>query len=488
MKLFGLEITASPGPFGISIATPAQTRRHEIARRNEERRQELLQLQTFYSQSSWRVAGGGYSHVGNHPVLNLWHRTYGYGIQHNIQMELWHVLRLMIPTIGAAIEKRRQLEGVVYAKSKDKGLESALREWIEYVPVGPVEGGSARGLNTYLDGMAVAADEFGMGVGEAIFDEAGREIEFLQLADMREFSLREKPGSRPKHYRLIQMEDGRERDIAGAMVDRIAFRHDGSNPWPLPMVFGLESLAEVVVRMISSTNNIWMRAGDPSYVHQIIYDKEATVQSKVTTTGPDGSTQQVDAQLYNLQLALQQISQARSYGLAGDVSLSLVGGQYKASPLMDHPATASVAPYLDKHYPIIAGEIIDASDVPHFLFHIAQDSEGLGSERSQTQAALAAAAAKQRRIIKGRIARRMLDTYLLSIGAAQYVNRYEVGFDDVSIIDRKMEAEANRTEAEAAAKWLEVAMELFRPATDDETGNAVLTPEMIQFLEQKGVM
>lgn len=489
MKIAGYEITAGPGPFGIAIASPAQVRRNEAARVDANRRQELMQLQTFYTNSSWKVAGGDYAAIGNHPVLNLWNRTYGYGVAHQTQMELFHVLRLMIPTIGAAINKRRQLEGAVYVDSKDTGLKRLLQEFVEYVPVGPVEGGSARGLNAYLDGLCVAADEFGMGVGEAMFDEAGRNLEYLLLADMRTFSLRDIHPTVPREYRLIQMQDGIERDIASAMVDRIAFRYDGTNPWPLPMVFGLELLSEIIVRMFTSVNNLWMRVGDPSYVHQIVYDKEARVQNTVNTTGPDGSAQQVDAQLYNLQIALQQINQAKSYGLAGDVNLSFVGGEYKSSPLMDHPATASIAPYLDKHYPMIVGEIIDASDVPHFLFFNGQGkAEGLSQGRSQAQAAIAAAAAKQRQIVKGRIGRRMLDTYLLSIGAAQFVGRYEMYFDDVSIIDRKLEAEASNIEADAASKWLQVAMELFRPETDDETGNAVITPEMMKFLEDKGVL
>lgn len=447
---------------------------------------QVARLAYLYSDSAWRNAGGT-SAYGTHPVLNLWHRTHGYGTAHRTQMELAHVLRMMIPTIGSAIQKRRQLEGAFVVTAKDKGLQRIIDEFIEYVPVGSVEGGSARGLNIYLDGICSAADEFGMGVGEPIFDNAGRELAYLLLADMRSFSLRERPGTIPREYQLIQLQDGTERDIAGAMVDRIAFCQDGTDPWPKPMIFGLETLSEIVVRMYNAVNNLWMRVGDPSYVHQIVYDKEAILQNTVTVTGPDGQTQRVDANLAAFQASLNQINQAKVFGLAGDVNISLVGGKYDGKPLFDHPATASVAPYLHEHYPIIAGEIIDASDVPSWMFSGQQKADGLGANRSQTQAALALAAARQRQIVKGRIGRRAVDTFLASIGAAGYIGRYEYAFAETSVVDRKMEADADAAEADAAAKWIEVAMSLFRPEFDD-TGNAIISPDMNRFLEEKGVI
>lgn len=487
MNIAGYQITSGPRPFEITVSTPAQRRAQEARDAEMARQGDMMRLHQLYSSNSWRIAGGGNYAIGTHPVLNLWHRTHGYGVSHRTQMELFHVLRMMIPVIGSAISKRRQLEGAFVVETKDRGLRTALQEFIDYVPVGSVEGGSAMGLNVYLDGIASAADEFGMGVGEAVFDDTGRTLEYLLLADMRTFSLREVPGTLPRVYQLIQLQDGVERDIAGAMVDRIAFCSDGTDPWPKPMIFGLETLSEIVVRMYNAVNNLWMRVGDPSYLNQIVYDKEARIQNQVTTKGPDGTTQSVDANLFNFQQALGQINQAKVAGLAGDINMSIVGGEIKTGALFDHPATASVAPYLHEHYPVIAGEIIDASDVPPWMFSVLQKAEGLGSSRSQTQAALAIASAKQRQIVKGRIGRRVLDTFLLSIGAGQFVGRYEYGFEETSIIDRKMEAEADRTEAEAALKWMELAMELFTPAFND-AGNPIMAPEMVRFLEDKGVI
>lgn len=499
----GFTVTTSPER-GLQITRPPREQRiaRRLAREVLDRRggemtmAEYAYLSAYSPLFSPYLAGG--RHYSQHPVLNLWHQTYGYGAEHSTQMELFYVLSKLIPVVGTAIDKRRQLEGAFYATSKDKGLNRALQEFIDYVPVGNIQGGSAKGLNVYLDGICAAADRFGLGIGEPIFDDKGRNLEYLLLADSRQIHMRMIPGTQPLRYDLYQYRDGEYVHLtpteeppglsAGALIDRVSFTYDGSSPWPAPMIFGLESIGEVVVRMFSAINNVWMRVGDPSYLRTIKYDKEAKITGKVTTTGVDGRSVEVDPNLYAMQQGLQQIGQIKNLGMAGDLSLSILGGEVIQEPLFAHPATASVAPYLHEHYPVIAGEIIDRSTVPHFLFYSGQiNGEGLGANRAQVQSALALAAARQRQVCKAQVGRRILDTYLLSIGAGAFLDRYETYFDETSVIDQKMEAEADKTAAEAAEKWIQVAMDLFRPETADD-GGATWTPAAVQFLRDHGVI
>lgn len=449
---------------------------------------ERLKLHALYSHDSWNVAGGSYQYSSNHPVLNLWDRTYGAGMDHYQQMHLFHILRIMLPVLASSFKKRRQLEGFFYAASDDEGLNTELQEFIDYFPVGNIDGGASKGVNAYLNGIYNAGDEFGLGLGEPIFDETGRHMEYLSLCDTRTVSMEERRGVFPRFYDLYQMVDGRRRLIAGPMVHRASFRADGTNPWPAPLVFGLQGVGEVVIRMLTGLNNMYIRAADPSYLRQIVYDKDAQIQDKVTDTGFDGTAVEMDRNLYNLQKALAQFNLAKLYGMAADISFSLKGGEIKQEPLMSDPESASVVQFLKEHYEIIAGEIIDASDVPPWMFTIGNNqSEGIGSNKAQILSAKAQSAARQRRKQKGAIGKRLIDLYLLSIGAASSIGRYTCDFEETNMLDEKLIADTDKLKSESAKNWLEVAYELYQPEIDDN-GMPILTPEMLEFLESKGVI
>lgn len=433
-----------------------------------------------------------------HPVVDLYRRTYGFGVPHVMQLEFFHILRRMLPVLNSAFEKRRALEGAVVFTSKDKGLQRELNEICKQIPVGYMSGGTTRGLNVYLDALLTASDEYGLGVGEIILDPGGRMIEKLIIPDMRSFAL-EKVLTRERRvpeYRLMQSTEEGLLPVNGPFVHRVGLATDGDDPWPHPLAFGLESISEILVRMFIAVNNLWQRVADAGQIFQIVYDKDAELPETVERPGPDGTMVDVDANLAVLYDELIKFNQAKHLGLAADIPMSLIGGKVEKEAIFDHPATNSLAPYLHQHYPFIEGQVIDKSQVPYTMFSSStMKGDGMGSNRSQLLGDYATKAAMQRQGHKLRVAESVIDAWLLFDRAESFIGKYEVEFVAVSAMDEKLTAEADKTRAEAHAAWIQNALMLY-PNTEageinEETGKInpdELSPEAIEYLKEARVI
>jgi len=111
-----------------------------------------------------------------------------------------------------------------------------------------------------------------------------------------------------------------------------------------------------------------------------------------------------------------------------------------------------------------------------------QRGDGLGSNRSQSMAAIAATATKRRNRLKATLAKQVLDTELTLRGDSQFVGEYRIGFEAVDILDDKHRAEAALSDAQADAQRVQTAVQLW---TDD--GERRFGGEAERMLEEEGV-
>ena len=386
-----------------------------------------------------RVASLG---TARHPVLQLTEQAQGAGLGHEVQLAVMHAMRRYYPTLDAAIKLRRVLEGDVYPVSDDEGLQTALREMWEGVPVGYVDGpGALRGGNAYLDALAENADEYGLAAGEIVTDEAGRAVERLVVPNARTLSIQPVQGSEGRRggrrYELVQTDSRGQVPLAGALVQTLAFRTASETAWPEPLAWSLVQTTEAVLRMYQSVNQAWWRFGDPSMLLGLEYDKEASPDTMQV------GTVTVPKELMLFKNTVEEVMNARRTGRVGDAYVATVGATVKNEVLGD--VSATLMNYFEAQASTFDSYLVPLSDVPVWLFPtVKRGGDGLGGALSQNQAAIATTGAKKRNWKKRRLGQGVLDTMLVAAGDARRVGKYSMEATEVSVLDARNRPRAQR--------------------------------------------
>lgn len=409
---------------------------------------------------------------GKGTLQALVNQLQGTELGHGEQMKLYRTIRRALPVLNAAINKRRFLEGVTVFEAKDQGLQTAIREWAESVPFGYYEDTELQtGLDAWADAVAENADELGIGFGEIVIGEDGRYIERLVTPRSDTFNFDPVPTVRNDrkqvYYRLTQKQDGRSVPIEGGHIVTLAFFPDPNSPWPRPLVWGCEFVTEVVLRMMLSLNNLWWRSGDPSELYQLIYDKEAVINT------PE---MKADAQLLASYLA--RVYQARRRGGTGDIQMAMKGGEIKRTQIGE--PNPGLTAYFRDHYTAIAGQVVGVSDVPAFLFPAGTiPADGLNSDRATMETSLSVTSAQKRNVRKHEIIRRAVDTMLITERSAGHVGRYSLYSEIPSIVEQKGIEESRKMREDANAAAIDNALIL---------GEVELNDEQRRYLEEAGVL
>lgn len=471
--------------------TAAQVEAAEHARS----RQAALAL-SFGGPSLANLSAGGPSGTGSasatvaglpasrHRLLQLTDKLEGpFGLGHDVRLLVLHAMRTYVPTLAAAIYLRRVLEGDVYPVSDDEGLQTALRERWEEIPVGFVEGaGTLRGGNTYLDTLASAADEYGQAVGEIVTDRQGTEVERLVVPNVRTLSFRQvpNPNAARDRYELVQNDRRGQTPLAGPLVQTLAFRQAHEHPWPEAMASSLVQTSEVTLRMFQSVSDGWWRFGDPSMLLGLQYGKEASPETTVVP-GANGGTE-VPTDLLLMKNTVEAVMNARRNGHVGDAYVAAVDAEIVNEVLGDVDAT--LMRYFAEQASTFDAYLVPHSDVPVWLFPTIQRAgDGLGGALSQNQAAIATTGAHKRNWKKRRLGKHVLDTVLLTGGEARHQSRYEMEATEVNVLDEKLIAETRQATATAIATEIENAAQLF-----DEDGNRRFSGEAEAYLEEREVL
>ena len=378
--------------------------------------------------------------TGRSPILRMARELPGHGREHDLQMALLHAMRQLIPALNGAITSRRMMEGVFRVRSDNKALERELEGFVEMIPVGLIDG-AGRGLNLWADAVASAADEYGLGLGQLERD--GREIERLTVIDMRTVFVREiTPTDRERQlgrvrYQILQRTKAGFILIDTPALERIVFRADGSERWPIPMAWGLQMVAEIMVRLLTALSNLWLASGEPSMLNFITYEIPKQGQAKITqskrrVTLSDGTQKEVDAVLADVYEQGEAVFRSKNLGRVANAYVAATGAKLEQYPLFGD-ISKSLAIFLDEHYPIIEGQIIQAAQTPAWMFPSgAVAREGLVSNQPSVELDLYLAAAQERRKKKAAIARNVIDAYLVSTGRAFSLGNYRLVFEDVS--------------------------------------------------------
>lgn len=425
------------------------------------------------------------------PIQQLVRRMPGRGLTHDVQLLTFHLMRRYSPTLNNVIRISRALEGDLVIRSEDEGLERELTDWMRQVNVGYLAGNAAHtGLDTYLNMMASAADEYGMTAGEIRLMDNGRGIERLVVPNARTLSTSDRDGDGLEELYQSQTvrrtggtQGRRQRRLDDKeTVQTLSFRPTANGTWPQPLAWAAVQSTEAMMRMYESVLNGWWRFGDPSLLTKMEFDAEAS-PDMVTIPGaaPDGGDMEVPASLLMLKDSLQKVMEARRNGEVGDAFGFSDGGSVESETLGEVDST--LMDYFQEHASVFDSHVVAAVPLPAFLVPSVETSgDGLGSSRSQSMASIAATATKRRNNRKRPLARQVLNTELTLRGDSQFVGEFRVEYEAIDILDDKLRAEAAAKEAEAEATTIQNVVQKYT-----EDGERRFSGEAERHLEEEGV-
>lgn len=451
-----------------------------------------------------KIAGGMW---GADPIVQLYHAKYGHPIAHEMRLNYFDIAYQAIPVLRSAISKRRAFEGVIVAMSKDAGLQTFLRDAWDALPVGYFESKRiTKGGDGFIAGLGTASDKYGLGVGEIKMNVNGAGTRFegidrLLLPDMKTFGVRvtsEFAGGMPL-FQLVQNTMTGQNIVDGPFVETMAYRCDGDTIWPHPLIYGLKSSVEVLLRMYMATANTVTRAGNPSNVWAFEVEEDVQPGGLMTVTLPDGTTAQVATPVAIFNEQLDQWARANYWGQTADLALELRNMKLNRQNIFENTTAGSVIGETEEIISVFEGEIIDASEVPPAMFRSGETSgQGMQSNKFQYQVNLALEAAEQRRKQNRRIAESIFNTMLLAENSGRFIGKFTIEFDAANLINEQAEEEVRERKANADSKFIANAFELYgmgEPAEVDEDGMPVasntpnvMPPKAIEYLRRNGVI
>jgi len=332
------------------------------------------QLGEALSTSQQSLTAAGYTSSAD-PIQQLVRRMPGRGIAHEVQLLTFHLMRKYSPTLNNTIWLNRWLEGDLKIHAEDEGLERALTDWSRQVDVGYLGGtASQSGLDAYLNMLASAADEYGLGVGEMQLEDEGRGVERLVAPNPRTLSTQDRDGDgleelyqsqAVKRSGGVQGREQRRLDDKET-VQTLAFRPTAEGAWPQPLAWGAVQSTEAVMRMYESVLNGWWRFGDPSLLTTMEFDADASPQQvTLPGAGPDGGDLDVPAALVMLKDSLESVMKARRNGKVGDAYGFSDGGSIESETLGQVDST--LMEYFREHASVFDAHIVSAAPQPAFL-------------------------------------------------------------------------------------------------------------------------
>ena len=401
-------------------------------------------------------------------------------MQHHKRMEIWLSLRQLLPTLDTAIENRRTLEGSICVHSDSARTKDLITEFVREVQVGYLGGAATqRGLDNYLSMLADGADTYGLSVGEIIWN--GREIESLAVPNVRTlFTLKDAESGRVEIHQAVIGGNNSTRIDDKPWVQFCSFKASSEHPWPFPLAWCLFNSSEVSVRMLEAVSKAWERHGEPTMWHKIIFG-DNQLPKMVSHKNEDGTVTSLPKVQVELEQSIRMINSAKAAGQYADVVTAANAVEMKSDSM--HDVDASMQKFFTEHSDQFDGYIIAASKTPVWMYpsQTQMRSSGLGSNLAVNENAIAMAAAAKRTVHLERIARRVIDAFLLSAGKASQIGKYQISFDCVNIVDRVWMAEAAKMSEEAEAQRIENTFQLY-----DDDGNLRISGDALDYYLSNG--
>lgn len=287
--------------------------------------------------------------------LGPWSTVLGTWTPRNADPWLYEALREAVPVLDAGIARLVTLDGIVDVEGDNAALVAEIREWMDHVPVNDVE----TGYQAFYASMGDEHYEQGIGVGEFVYDEKGRDVVGLRVADGKGIVfVRESerlrifyraPGAaapargdglgtvealltgdarRVSATSVTWAQDNGYVELDPAQLVLAVHKPEADNPYGTSILRSLPFVAQILLKIQNSTARVWERFGDP-----VFHVKYASKNRQVT---PDVALKRANQIASDLGVALAAKAKGNSVDIAtgtgsdDEVSINIVGAQGEA--------------------------------------------------------------------------------------------------------------------------------------------------------------
>ena len=352
-------------------------------------------------------------------------------LKHNIG--LFRVLREAIPFINVAILKRTKLIGSFgFETFGDEGLKKKLDDFKRNVPVNwPIQ----RGLDVFLDAKINSTFETGMGFGEIVPTQSLNSVHYLKTCrteDIR-FVQDEVTGAwqyAARREQSLLVEPLPNQDL----ITYLSFDNRDAHPRGYSILYSLPFVAQVLIRMEKSWENMAFRFGDPTIAMIVKGGKgDKTADVKGIVEGVTGQWKKINI----LRKQGQAGDMIGGVGEGGDVEFKVIGegAQITISEI-------SVRTILE--------QIIANLDLPPFMLGISWSS----TERiSKDQNDMIVTNVNHERDRISHVLDQIIGKFL--IYERDFGKKWEVKWNEVNLMDEESQAKARMWNAQANLKIIE---------------------------------
>lgn len=372
--------------------------------------------------------------------------------------ELFEVLRLGIPVLGAAVRRLSSLTGVVKVQGDKAALVDEITEWLAGVQVNDFQ----QGFQSYMDGLQNETFEQGFGMGEYVFNKTRTDITSIRVGDSKLIHFVQDPDTgamssvyRPRRpYSPVSFDPSeRVRQILNGVWTTPGYFFT-SSPWDVPinmvnkqylcyypnnqdphgesLFSSLEFVSEFLLTIINANKSAWERFGDPSF--QVVYK---TTKNSLQQKTLDERRDEI-AKEFTKALSAKKRGESGDFVQALDkdstIELHVIGADGKVLQ-MEVPYRACVE------------QVSSKTGLPLWMLGISGQGSNTGTKEAEVELVLADATGRQNAFLPG--VKRMVTDLLLARGRSWRPKDWEVYFESPHLHDLYQTAQANFLNAQA---------------------------------------
>jgi len=343
-------------------------------------------------------------------------------------LELYEIIREAIPFLDVAIIKLVRLIGDFdFETYGDKGLKEKLEQFRRNVRVNYL----GRGLDDFIYQMSDAAFTYGFGVGEMVPTRTLREVERLKTSNSKYFKFKK------VNNRLVLTQDfGMEvRDIEfNDNIFYLAFDTRNGHPQGYSLMYSLPFVADIFARIEKSIENVWWRAGDPTFV-TVVNGGDRTTSEQIKTAVEDVQGQMIKAMRARREGKVYDIFTGAPFG--GKIVIDILGKDFKF-------------PDLKESVRLMLEQIMAKTSLPPFMLGLSWST----TERmSKDQNDMIVADTEYRRLQLEPILTEIIDRFLFLTGDAG--KKWAIQWQPVNLLDVMETGRARYFEAFAMEKEIQ---------------------------------
>lgn len=255
----------------------------------------------FLSPSTWfgrkaadptRNQGGALAAITRETRgLGPWHAELNAWEPRAVNPWLYEALKEAIPMLDGGISRLVTLDGIIGVEGGNDRITGLIAEWMRNVPVNDLECG-------FQAAYALQGEEMyeqGLGLTEFVYDDKGRDVIGLRVADSKGVGFVRGEDRMHVMYRPPAVSGDRRRDGLGTVEQLLRgngcggrdvvtsltglgfveldplqlmfgiHRPEADNPYGTSVLRSVPFVAQILLRIQNSTGRLWERFGDPSF-------------------------------------------------------------------------------------------------------------------------------------------------------------------------------------------------------------------------------